>query len=133
MRTISRRLEKLEKTLAFLVEEQDDGGAARIRAWIRGLATQVGDPVVEQLEKFLDEVGPEGFHLELIRGHLIAHGFPQHPNESLAETMSRAAGIAPVELKARLREGRTGMAFVLDRIGLRGQPVQAATTATDNG
>lgn len=42
-------------------------------------------------------------HIEKIRGWLRAWGVEQQPHESLAETLSRALGIHPVELRDRLR------------------------------
>lgn len=109
MRTISGRLEKLEKILAFLVAKEDERGAASLRARLRGLAKRVGEPVVARLEKFLEEVGPGRFHTELIRVQLSAHGFVQGPKESLAETCARALGISPLELRVRLVQGKLGL------------------------
>jgi hypothetical protein len=42
-------------------------------------------------------------HIELIRGWLRAWGVEQQPEERMAETLSRALGIHPVELRDRLR------------------------------
>lgn len=42
-------------------------------------------------------------HIEKIRGWLRAWGVEQQPEESLAETLSRALGIHPFELRDRLR------------------------------
>lgn len=120
MRTISKRLEKLERTFAPIAEDEADNQAADLRARIRLSAPSIGQPVAAELEKLLDEVGPQRFHTELHRAHLIAHGFVQGANESLAETTCRAAGISSEDLKARMFEGRSGMAFVYEQIRLRG-------------
>ncbi len=120
MRTISKRLEKLERTFAPIAEDQADNQAADLRARIRCSAPSIGQPAAAELEKLLDEIGPQRFHTDLHRAHLIAHGFVQDTNESLAETTCRAAGISSEELKARMFEGRSGMAFVYEQIRLRG-------------
>jgi hypothetical protein len=41
--------------------------------------------------------------IEIVRGWLRAWGVEQQPEESLAETLSRALGIRPAELRDRLR------------------------------
>jgi hypothetical protein len=125
MRTIDKRLEKLERTFAPLAGDKTDNQAADLRARIRRSASSIGQPAAAELEKLLDEVGPQRFHTELHRAHLIAHGFVQNTNESLAETTCRAAGISPEELKARMFEGKAGMAFVYEQIRLRGIHSQA--------
>ena len=120
MRTLTRRLEKLEKTLAPLVVNKTDD-AADLRASIRHSAKDIGQPLAAQLEELLDEIGPYQFQLELHRAYLLAHGFVQDPvRESLAGTTCRAAGIRPEELRARMSEGRSGMEYVYEQIRLRG-------------
>lgn len=101
MRTLTRRLEKLEKTLAPLVVNKTDD-AADLRASIRHSAKDIGQPLAAQFEELLDEIGPYQFQLELHRAYLLAHGFVQDPvRESLADTTCRAAGIRFEETKSK--------------------------------
>jgi hypothetical protein len=48
-------------------------------------------------------VRPASNAIEIVRGWLRTRGVEQQPEESLAETFSRAPGIRPVELRDRLR------------------------------
>jgi hypothetical protein len=80
-----------------------------LRAKLRLLAGHVGEPLVAQLERLLEEVGPNRFHAELIRAYLSADGFVQGPLESLAETLTRALGIGMRELRARIQQGQFGL------------------------
>ena len=109
MRTISRRLEKLGARFAPLAKTLDERRAADLRAKLRLLAGHVGEPLVAQLERLLEGVGPNRFHAELIRAYLSADGFVQAPNESLAETLTRALGIGMPELRARIKQGPLGL------------------------
>ena len=103
--TIKRRLENLEATLARSVETAKDTLLDAIRASIRGLVRIVGKESATQAERYLDELGPEEFTKQTIKGVLQGHGYERRPNESLAETMARAMGITSSELKARLQRG----------------------------
>jgi hypothetical protein len=123
MRTISRRLEKLEARFAPLVETLDESRAADLRAKLRLLAGHVGEPLVAQLERLLEEVGPNRFPAELIRAYLSADGFVQAPNESLAETLTRALGIGMRELRSRIQQGQLGLVSRFEK----------SEIATDNG
>jgi hypothetical protein len=109
MRTISRRLEKLEARFAPLVETKDERRAADLRAKLHLLVGHVGEPLVAQLERLLEEVGPNRFPAELIRAYLSADGFVQGPHESLAETLTRALGIVMRELRSRIQQGQLGL------------------------
>ena len=71
MRTISRRLEKLEARFAPLAATLNESRAADLRAKLRLLAGRVEEPLVAQLERLLEEVGPNRFHAEFIRAYLI--------------------------------------------------------------
>ena len=69
--------------------------------------------------------GPIAFRIEMIRAFLKINGIEEKPNESLASTMARAAGIETSELRTCMREGR----FAEEVIG----NLERAKTATDNG
>ena len=112
MRTISRRPEKLEARFAPLAETEHGRRAADLHASLRRLAGHLGEPLVAQLEGLLEEIGPDQFHNELLRAELIANGFVQGPNESLADTVGRALGIGMKELKVCVVQGRVGAALV---------------------
>ena len=109
MRTINKRLEKLEARFAPLAETLDESRAAHLRAKLRLLVGRVGEPLVAQLESLLEEVGPNRFHAELIRANLSAYGSVQTPHESLAETLARALGIGMRKLRARIQQGQLGL------------------------
>jgi len=76
-----------------------------LRAKLRRLAKCVREPMIAQLERILDGIGPETFHLELIRARFDAYGFIHDRNESLAETCARALQISMSELRDRLERG----------------------------
>lgn len=126
MRTISRRLEKLEKIIAPTVEKDDGWGSmAPLREQLLRQAQERGEPFVADMKKQLDAMGPLGLWSELARVHLGDHGFVQQGTESFAETMCRALGIGSSELRVSIQEGRLGRDLV-NRFG-------GAKTATDNG
>ena len=125
MRTISRRLEKLEARFAPLAETEHERRAADLHASLHRLAGHLGEPLVAQLEGLLEEIGPDQFRTELIRAHLSANGFVQGPNESLADTVCRALGIGMKELKVCVAQGRVGTAL-LDRFRQPGTAVDNA-------
>ena len=115
MRTIHRRLQKLEKTIvpAALVEI-GWGSLAGIRDKLLDRAKHRGEVAAAQLRTELDELGPAGLWRETVRCHLREYGFVQHDGESLAETVARALGISMRELRVHLAQGRIGRAL-LDR------------------
>jgi hypothetical protein len=126
MKSISRRLFKLEKMLAPAVESETGWGEmARVRDELLLLARQNGTRPVAQLEQELDAIGPTGLWLETVRIYLREHGFAQGTSESLAVTVARALGIDMLGLKVCIEQGRLGAAL-LERFEQPG-------TATDNG
>jgi hypothetical protein len=109
MKTICRRLQKLEKTLAPAVTGRVGWGSmAGIRDNLLRAAKLRGAPAVAQLRTELDEFGPCGLWRETARYHLREHGFVQGGNESFAETMARALGIGMRELRDSIAQGRIG-------------------------
>lgn len=109
MSTFRQRLDKLEKTLRPLVEEDAGWGTmARYRGLILSHAKQRGEPSYADAERQLDAMGPRGLWNEAVRGLLSEHGFVEDGVESLAELVCRALGIGISELRVRLEEGRLG-------------------------
>ena len=83
MKTICRRLEKLEKTFAPAAElETKWGNFAEIRDKLLRLAGHHGSAAVAQLRTELDALGPTGLWRETVRHHLQENGFVQQANES---------------------------------------------------
>jgi hypothetical protein len=112
MRTIDKRLEKLEKTFAPLVKEGDDWGSmARARDELLRDAEQRGTPPVAQLKKELDDLGPIGLWRETVRCLLQKYGFVQSNGESFADTLGRALGMHSEELRACIVQGQIGTAL----------------------
>lgn len=106
MKPISRRLEKLEKIFAPLVERETGWGKmAEFRDQLLRIAEQRGTPVA-QLKEELDAMG---LWQEAVRRYLSDHGFAQDPSESLAETVCRALEISSEELRLRLQQGQLGL------------------------
>jgi hypothetical protein len=94
MKAISRRLAKLEKVFAPVVESEDTWGSmAEIRDDLLRQAEQRGEPSVAELREELEQLGPLGLWRETTRSYLSDHGFVQSEKESFAETMARALGI----------------------------------------
>src|SRR5258706_11920974 len=113
MKTISRRLEKLEKTFAPRVEREAAWGAmTKFRDQLLRLAEQRGTAPIAQLKEELDAMGPIGLWFETVRSYLCDHGFVQGPSESLAETTARALGIDSSELRVCMAQGQLGAALM---------------------
>src|ERR1700730_15912958 len=111
MRTIGRRLEKLEKVFARVARSEDTWGRmAEFRDDLlrRAEQTDKSSAAREQLE----QLGPSGLWREAARGYLCDHGFVQSGNESFAQTMARALGISTHELRGCIAEGRIGSALL---------------------
>jgi len=109
MKTICRRLQKLEKTLVPAVAAGIEWGSlAGVRDKLLRLAGHQGSAAVAQLRTELDELGPAGLWRETVRQHLREHGVVQGDNESLADTTARALGITNQELRAHLVQGTIG-------------------------
>jgi hypothetical protein len=113
MRAISRRLEKLEKIFAPVVESEDKWGRmAEFRDDLLRQTEQRGESSVADLREELEQLGPLGLWRETTRGYLSDHGFVQSEKESFAETMARALGINTDELRVCIAEGRVGSALL---------------------
>jgi hypothetical protein len=109
MKTICRRLQKLEKTFAPAVAAGIGWGSmAGLRDKLLRLSGHQGAAAGAKLRTELDALGPTGLWRETARDYLRDHGFVQQANESFAETMARALGIGIQELKAHLMQGSIG-------------------------
>jgi hypothetical protein len=127
MKALSRRLERLEKALAPVVESEDSWGRmAEFRDRLLQLAEQRDALSVAALREELDRLGPAGLWRETARGYLCEHGFIQSGNESLAQTMARALGINTDELRICIAENRIGAAL-LKRFSGTGDATDIAT------
>jgi hypothetical protein len=117
MKTIDRRLQKLERSLALRVWNGDDWGSlASVRDEIVRLAALQGDSGAAEIKKQLNALGPHGLWLEAVRGYLKDHGFVQGGDESLAETMARALNIGTDQLRMRIAQAQISSAL-RDRFG----------------
>ena len=115
MKTISRRLAKLEEVFAPVVQSEDRWGSmAEFRDALLRQAEQRGEPSVADLRQELEQLGPLGLWRETTRRYLSDHGFVQSEKESFAETVARALGIDTDELRVWIAQGRIGAAL-LDR------------------
>lgn len=113
MRTIGKRLERLERTFAPLVNKEANWGRmARFRDELLRNAEHRSAAAVAQLKKEMDERGPLGLWFDVARSHLRDHGFVQTDHESFAETMARALGIDSEQLKACIAQGQIGAMLV---------------------
>jgi hypothetical protein len=127
MSTLRKRLEKLEKSIPPIVDPDVAWGelAAFRDDYLRDQAQERGEAYAADLKKQLMDDGPLAFRIAVIRGFLKIHGIEEGPNESLASTMARAAGVETSEVLTCLQEGRFAQA-VIDN-------VEKAKQATDNG
>jgi len=117
MKTISKRLQTLERLLAPRLEKGDHlGNMADMRKDLLHLAEQSGESHAFQIRMELDALGPVGLWCQTVRGLLADRGFVQTGEESLAETMARALNIGTDELRIRIAQGRIGSAL-LERFG----------------
>jgi hypothetical protein len=113
MRAISRRLVKLEKIFAPVLDIEDPWGAmAEFRDELLAQAELQGTTSVAQVGAELERIGPCGLWGEAASGYLSDHGFVQTEKESLAETMARALGINTDELRVCIAENRKGTALL---------------------
>jgi hypothetical protein len=125
MRIINRRLEKLEKFFAPVVEREDRWGRmAEFRDELLLQAEQQGATSVAEVREELERIGPSGLWLQAARGYLSDHGFVQSETECFAQTMARALGINTDELRVCIAENRIGAALLARFRG--------PTIATDN-
>jgi len=117
MKTISKRLQTLERLLAPRVEKEDHwGNMAGVRGEILHLAEQSGESHAFEIRMELDALGPVGLWCQTVRSLLAGHGFVQTGEESFAETMARALNIGTDELRIRIAQGQIGSAL-LERFG----------------
>jgi hypothetical protein len=113
MRTICRRLHRLEKALPRTASAGLRWGRlAGIRDQLLLIAKGRGALVAERLKADLEELGPHGLWLDMARYHLQLHGIVQSDHESFAEMMARALGIGMGDLRAQLEQGRLGTALM---------------------
>src|SRR5260370_12241223 len=99
MRALSRRLEKLEKAFARVVDSGTVWGSmAEVRDRLLQLAEQRDAPSVPALREQLERLGPAGLWRETAPGYLSDHGFVQSGNESLAATIPRPLLISTHQL-----------------------------------
>ena len=111
MRAIDRRLVKLEKIFAPVLDIEDPWGTmAEFRDKLLRQAEERGAPSVGELSEELERLGLLGLCREAARGYLTDHGFVQ--SESFAETMARALGIRTHDLRVCITEGRIGLALL---------------------
>jgi hypothetical protein len=113
MRSLNKRLQKLEMVLARRAVGDDDwAGMAFLREQILHLAEAWGESRVAEMEAQLDSLGPLGLWREVCRSVLADHGFVQTGHESLAETMARALDINTDELRVCIAQGQIGSAWL---------------------
>ena len=106
MRTLNRRLLKLETALARLVPQTPDwGGMARMRDSLLKNAEKQSAEAAAELRTELDSIGPLGLWTELVRSLLKDRGFVQTATESFAETLQRFLGIDGEELRSQMTDG----------------------------
>ena len=120
MRTVSKRLQKLEMVLARRAVGDDRwGGMAFLRDRLLRVAEPWGESRVAEMKAQLDSLGPRGLWCEVCRTFLADHKIVQSGDESLAETIARALGIDSSDLTVLFQEGRIGKALI-DRFPLSG-------------
>ena len=113
MKAIGRRLEKLEKIFAPVVESEDRWGRmAEFRDELLAQAEQQGATSVAEVGAELERIGPSGLWIAAARGYLSDHGFIQGGNESFAQTMARALGTDTDELRVCIAENRISSALL---------------------
>jgi hypothetical protein len=113
MKTISKRLHKLETLFAPRVAEDADWGAMTdARDQILRLVEPRGQAAVAEMNRQLDALGPHGLWLAAVRGYLADHGFVQTGDESFAETMA-SAGQGTDQLRVRIAQGQIGSGLLL--------------------
>ena len=107
MKTIGRRLQKLEQSLALEVENRGDwGGLANARDEILRQAERTSESHEVSIRVELDTLGPSGLWCEAARSFLADHGFLQSGDESFAETIARVLGIGTDQLRALIAQGQ---------------------------
>jgi hypothetical protein len=125
MKTISKRLQTLERLLAPRVENEEHWGSlASVRDEIVCHAERLSESYGAAIRAELDALGPAGLWRETVRSFLADHGFVQSGAESLAETMARALNIGTDELRLRIAQGQIGAALT--------ERFREPSVATDN-
>ena len=125
MKTLGKRLERLERSFAVRIGDSDDwGGLAKVRDEMLRRAERLGEPRCSEFRTKLDALGPTGLWCQGVRGLLAEHGIVQAGDESLAETVARALDIGTDELRACIAQGRIGSALL--------QRFEECGIATDN-
>jgi hypothetical protein len=113
MKTIGRRLQKLERSLALRVGNGDDWGRlAGVRDEIVLQAERLSESYGAAIRVELDSLGPAGLWRETARTILVDHGFVQSGAESFAETMARVLGIGTDQLRILIAQGQIASALL---------------------
>jgi hypothetical protein len=113
MKTIRRRLLKLENMLAPQpIEEDAWGSMVGFRNELLRRADRAGEAHAASIRQELDDLGPHGLWLEMVRSFLARHEIVQSSDESFAETIARALGIDTEDLHASIAQGRLGCALL---------------------
>ena len=85
MKTLGKRLERLERSFAVRIGDSDDwGGLAKVRDEMLRLAKRLGEPGYSEFRTKLDALGPTGLWCQGVRGLLAEHGIVQAGDESLS-------------------------------------------------
>jgi len=117
MKTIGRRLQKLERSLVPRVGNGDDWGSlASVRNEVVCQAERLSESYGAAIRVELDMLGPAGLWRETARSFLEDHGFVQSGAESFAETMARVLGIGTDQLRILIAKGQMASAL-LERLG----------------
>ena len=117
MKTIRKRLQKLERSLAPGSSDNDNWSSmACIRDEILLSAKRLGIPRVTEIAEELNALGPTGLWRETLRACLEDRGFVQTQEESFAETIARALAIEIDELRFCIANGQVAAAL-LHRFG----------------
>jgi hypothetical protein len=117
MKTIGRRLQKLERSLARKIENRDDWGSlGSVCDEIVGHAKRLSESYGAAIRAELDTLGPVGLWCETARSLLADHGFVQSGDESFAETIARVLGIGTDQLRMLIAQGHI-VSALLERLG----------------
>ncbi len=117
MKTLGKRLQKLERSLAVRIGDSDDwGGLVKVRDEMLRQAELLSESRCSEFRTKLAALGPTGLWCEAVRGLLAERGIVQSDEESFAETVARALDIGTDELRVFMADGRIGSAL-LERFG----------------
>jgi hypothetical protein len=112
---ISKRLQKLEKILApQTVEIHPWGSMVKVRNELLCVAAAKGQADAISIERELEDLGPHGLWLEMVRTFLAGHQIIQNGDESFTETIARALGIDSEDLRSFIARGSRELAIATD-------------------